>query len=70
MDEQRTVRELIEDAKRRVERKTFVQDVTEPLTGNVDRRKLASKMNSIEHAVDEIATAVEKLATEDEKKSA
>lgn len=70
MDDDRTVTELLTDARRRVERKTFIQDVTEPLTGGIDRRKLAAKFNTIEHAVDEIACAVEKMHTEDERRSA
>jgi len=58
MDERRT-KELLEGVRRRVDRRTFVQDVTEPLTGRIDQRKVAAKFNNLEHAVDELAAAVE-----------
>jgi hypothetical protein len=54
------VPELIETVRKRVERRTFVQDVSDPLTGQIDRRKIAAKFNNLEHAVDELADAVEK----------
>jgi hypothetical protein len=65
--DERNVKDLIHDARQRVERRTFVQDVTEPLTGRIDRRKIAAKFNNLEHAVDELAQAVDQVA---ESKSA
>ncbi len=62
MHEQKTVKKLVEDVRARVERRTFVQDVSDPLTGEIDRRKIAAKFNNLEHAVDELADAVEKVA--------
>lgn len=61
-DDARTVPELIDDVRQRVQRRTFVQDVSDPLTGQIDRRKIAAKFNNLEHAVDELADAVEKTA--------
>jgi hypothetical protein len=63
-DEARSVQEILHDVRRRVERRTFIQDVTEPLTGRIDRRKIAAKFNNLEHAVDELADAVERVADE------
>jgi hypothetical protein len=59
-DDEKTVPELIDTVRKRVERRTFVQDVSDPLTGQIDRRKIAAKFNNLEHAVDELADAVEK----------
>jgi len=59
-NDERSVPELIDDVRKRVERRTFVQDVSDPLTGQIDRRKIAAKFNNLEHAVDELADAVEK----------
>ena len=64
--EERTLHELITDVRQRVERRTFIQDVTEPLTGSIDRRKIAAKFNNLEHAVDELAEAVERVADAEE----
>jgi hypothetical protein len=61
-DDEKTVPELIDDVRQRVQRRTFVQDVSDPLTGQIDRRKIAAKFNNLEHAVDELADAVEKTA--------
>jgi hypothetical protein len=63
-DTRTTVKEILHDVRRRVERRTFIQDVTEPLTGRIDRRKIAAKFNNLEHAVDELAGAVERVADE------
>jgi len=63
-DDERSVKEIIHDVRQRVERRTFIQDVTEPLTGRIDRRKIAAKFNNLEHAVDELAEAVERVAEE------
>jgi hypothetical protein len=65
--EERSVGEILQDVRSRVERRTFIQDVTEPLTGRIDRRKIAAKFNNLEHAVDDLAEAVERVA---ESKSA
>jgi hypothetical protein len=56
-----TVESLVGRARRRISTKTLIQDVSEPLTGEIDRRKLAAKFSNIEHAVDDLATAVEQL---------
>jgi hypothetical protein len=61
-NDERTVPELIDGVRKRVQRRTFVQDVSDPLTGQIDRRKIAAKFNNLEHAVDELADAVEKTA--------
>jgi len=60
--DERNVKDLIHDVRQRVERRTFIQDVTEPLTGRIDRRKIAAKFNNLEHAVDELAEAVDRVA--------
>jgi len=65
--DERSVKDLIDSVHHRVERRTFIQDVTEPLTGRIDRRKIAAKFNNLEHAVDELADAVDRVA---EQKSA
>ena len=62
----RTVKDLIHDVRQRVERRTFIQDVTEPLTGRIDRRKIAAKFNNLEHAVDDLANVVEQVMDEAE----
>jgi hypothetical protein len=62
MDEKRSVKKLVDEVRARVERRTFVQDVSDPLTGEIDRRKIAAKFNNLEHAVDELADVVEKVA--------
>ena len=68
MNDERTAQELIKSARQRVSERTFIQDVSEPLTGQIDRRKIAAKMNNLEHAVDELAVAVEQIT--EEKKTA
>jgi hypothetical protein len=60
--EERSVKDLLHDVRERVDRRTFIQDVTEPLTGRIDRRKIAAKFNNLEHAVDELAEVVERVA--------
>lgn len=59
--ERARVIETVETVRQRVERRTFMQDVTEPLTGRLDHRKVAAKFNNLEHAVDELADAVHTL---------
>ena len=65
--QRRPVKDILDDVRARVDRRTFVQDVTEPLTGRIDQRKIAAKFNNLEHAVDELAEVVERVA---EQKSA
>lgn len=62
--EERSVKDLLHDVRERVDRRTFIQDVTEPLTGRIDRRKIAAKFNNLEHAVDELADVVERVVEE------
>ena len=62
--QERSVKEVLHDVRERVERRTFIQDVTEPLTGRIDRRKIAAKFNNLEHAVDELADVVERVVEE------
>jgi hypothetical protein len=66
--DKRTPTEILQDARRRVERRTFIQDVTEPLTGRIDQRKIAAKFNNLEHAVDDLTTAVEAMSDDDEER--
>ena len=67
-DDTGKVKALVQGVKNRVKRRTFIQDCTEPLTGQLDERKVAAKVNNLEHAVDELATAVELV--EEAQKSA
>jgi hypothetical protein len=62
MDDAQNVKQLLRHVRQRVERRTFIQDVSEPLTGEIDRRKIAAKFNNLESAVDELAEAVEQIA--------
>jgi hypothetical protein len=62
--DERSMKDLLQDVRQRVERRTFIQDVTEPLTGKIDRRKMAAKFNNLEHAVDELAEVVERVVEE------
>jgi hypothetical protein len=70
--DERTPTQILHDVRRRVERRTFIQDVTEPLTGRIDQRKIAAKFNNLEHAVDDLTIAVEAMGTDggDERKTA
>jgi hypothetical protein len=68
--DERTPTEILHDVRRRVERRTFIQDVTEPLTGRIDQRKIAAKFNNLEHAVDDLTTAVEAMSDDDDRKTA
>jgi len=61
-DDERSVKEILHEVRQRVDRRTFIQDVSEPLTGRIDQRKIAAKFNNLEHAVDELAEAVERVA--------
>ena len=63
-DDERSVKDILHEVRQRVDRRTFIQDVTEPLTGRIDRRKIAAKLNNIEHAVDDLAEAVERVVEE------
>jgi hypothetical protein len=62
--DERSVKEMLSEVRQRVERRTFIQDVSEPLTGRIDRRKMAAKFNNLEHAVDELAEVVERVVEE------
>jgi hypothetical protein len=62
--DERSVKNILHDVRERVDRRTFIQDVTEPLTGRIDRRKIAAKFNNLEHAVDELAEVVERVVEE------
>ena len=66
--DERTPTEILHDVRKRVERRTFIQDVTEPLTGRIDQRKIAAKFNNLEHAVDDLTTAVEAMDADDEER--
>ncbi|HEY0380705.1 MAG TPA: hypothetical protein VGC72_00655 [Candidatus Elarobacter sp.] len=59
--DERSVKEVLHDVRQRVDRRTFIQDVSEPLTGRIDQRKIAAKFNNLEHAVDELAEVVERV---------
>ena len=63
-EDERSVKDILHEVRQRVDRRTFIQDVTEPLTGRIDRRKIAAKFNNLEHAVDGLAEAVERVADE------
>jgi hypothetical protein len=63
-EDERSVKDILHEVRQRVDRRTFIQDVTEPMTGRIDRRKIAAKFNNIEHAVDDLAEAVERVAEE------
>ncbi len=63
-DDERSVKEILHEVRQRVDRRTFIQDVSEPLTGRIDQRKIAAMFNNIEHAGDELAEAVERIAEE------
>ena len=67
--EAETVKDLVTGVKARVKRRTLIPDCTAPLTGRIDERKIAAKFSNLEHAVDELATAVE-LVADDAQKSA
>jgi hypothetical protein len=68
--DERTPTEILHDVRQRVERRTFIQDVTEPLTGRIDQRKIAAKFNNLEHAVDDLTSVVEAMNPDDERKTA
>jgi hypothetical protein len=63
-EDERSVKDILHEVRQRVDRRTFIQDVTEPMTGRIDRRKIAAKFNNIEHAVDDLAEAVERVVEE------
>ncbi len=54
----------IERARARVAVKTHIQDMTEPLTGQVDARRVAARITNVESAVGELADAVETLGAD------
>jgi hypothetical protein len=59
--EQAPVKKLLRTARERVAHRTFVQDIRESGTGRIDGARIAAKLNNLEHAVDELAQAVEHL---------
>lgn len=63
-DDERDVKEMLHEVRQRVGRRTFIQDVSEPLTGRIDQRKIAAKFNNLEHAVDELAEVMERVVDE------
>ncbi|HTJ25838.1 MAG TPA: hypothetical protein VMA36_06725 [Candidatus Limnocylindria bacterium] len=70
MNDDRSLHELLEDVRRRVERRTFLPDLVAPGTGVFDYRRIAAKLNNLEHAVDELAAAVARVADGEERRSA
>ena len=60
-DDERSIKEILHEVRQRVDRRTFIQDVSEPLTGRIDQRKIAAKFNNLEHAVDELTDVVERV---------
>ena len=51
----------IERVRARVTVKTLIQDVSDPLTGELDRRRIAMKFNNLEASVGDLADAVGQL---------
>jgi hypothetical protein len=51
----------VERVRARVTTKTLIQDLSEPLTGQIDQRRIATKLNNLETAVDDLAGAVGSL---------
>jgi len=56
-----TVSATVERVRARVTTKTLIQDLSEPLTGRIDQRRIATKLNNLENAVDDLAGAVGSL---------
>ena len=63
-DDERSVKDILQEVRQRVDRRTFIQDVSEPLTGRIDQRKIAAKFNNLEHAVEELTEVVERVVEE------
>jgi hypothetical protein len=53
---------LVARVRARVAAKTSIQDVSDPLTGQLDRRTIAAKFSNVESAVGELADAVDTLS--------
>jgi hypothetical protein len=51
----------VERVRARVATKTLIQDLSEPLTGALDRRRIAAKFTNLETAVSDLAGAVDAL---------
>ncbi len=51
----------VERVRARVTTKTLIQDLSEPLTGQIDQRRIATKLDNLETAVDDLAGAVGSL---------
>jgi hypothetical protein len=67
--DEKPVSVLVHHAKMRVSPRTQIQDITEPLSGNLDQRRVAAKFTRLEEAVDDLADAVAHIA-DDEQRSA
>jgi hypothetical protein len=70
MNDERSLQELLQDVHNRVERRTFLSDLVTPGTGVFDYRRIAAKVNNLEHAVEELAIVIERVANGEERKSA
>jgi hypothetical protein len=70
MQDDRSLDELLDDVHRRVERRTFLPDLVAPGTGVFDYRRIAAKLNNLEHAVDTLAAAIARVAGDEERRSA
>jgi hypothetical protein len=55
------VEATIERVRARVAVKTLIQDISEPLTGTLDQRRIASKFINLETAVGDLAEATDSL---------
>ncbi len=55
------VASAIKRVRARVVTKTLIQDLSEPLTGQLDPRRIAGKVNNLEAAVDNLTDAVDTL---------
>ncbi len=56
-----SVESTLERVRARVTAKTLVQDISEPLTGELDRRRIAARFTNLESAVGELTDAVQSL---------
>jgi hypothetical protein len=53
----------IDSVRARVTPKTLIQDLSDPLTGSLDNRRIAAKFNNLEGAIGDLADAVETIAS-------
>jgi hypothetical protein len=54
----------IQSVRARVTPKTLIQDLSDPLTGSLDNRRIAARFNNLEGAVDDLADAVQTLGAQ------